>query len=122
MIEAAAWVSARPDSEYWSISVNTYKEKNDTIVIDYWCYSVEALNETRKSLGGKWDKEANDYSFDTTKRIGEYVTVKLSVPREEACKPKVIGQETVEVKDYANCPTKTITRDIVEYDCNPILG
>lgn len=136
MVSAAAWLIAHSgDGEStWSVDVKSY---DGTVVISQWLYdsgdydyesesysisAVDNMVALRKSLGGVWDKVTNDYEFALTQEVAPNVTVKLSVSRKAACELKVVGTETVEVKDYDACPTKTITRDIIEYDCKPILG
>lgn len=133
LISAAAWLIQHEDED-WGVGVNRYK---GTVTISCWVYvgyeypdgeeieipAVDRLAAIRKSLGGKWEKNMDDYELSLSQEVAPNVTVKLSISRSEACEPKVIGTETVEVIDYDQPqPMKTITRDIIEYDCKPILG
>jgi hypothetical protein len=49
------------------------------------------------------------------------VDVQAYCARDEACTKRVVGTETVEVPD-PDAPTITIEREVVEWDCKPILG
>ena len=49
------------------------------------------------------------------------VRIQYQAPRDEVCTRRVVGVETVEVPDPA-APLVTIEREIVEWDCQPILG
>ena len=133
LIAAASFIGSRPEGEYYSVSmfssnvvIESYIGEESDYDSDHGEYvttksAVEVMADLRKAIGGTWDKQTNDYYFTLTREIAPKVTVKLLVARSEACTPKVVGSETVEVKDYDSCPTKTVTKDIVEWDCNPIL-
>ncbi len=77
-----------------------------------------------RALGGKWDKAFNDRDADfTQKRDGLSLTV--TVVREAVCVRRVIGTETVTVPASPATeaqPEQTIEREIVEWDCAPILA
>jgi hypothetical protein len=47
--------------------------------------------------------------------------VSLFTNRQSVCTARVVGQETVEVTDYESAPVKQVTRDVVEWDCHPLL-
>ena len=49
------------------------------------------------------------------------VLIQYQAPRDEVCTRRVVGVETVEVPD-PDAPLVTIEREIVEWDCLPILG
>lgn len=118
LLDAARWIWRHEDDDT-SYSVNV---SYSGLEITSYLSNVEEMASTRKAIGGKWNKDTTEYYFKLKQIISDNLTVVLAVPREAACEPKVVGQETIEVKDYDNCPTKTITRDIVEYDCKPILS
>lgn len=65
-----------------------------------------------------------EYSSDTF-YMRVYLTsgayVQLMADRKTVCTRKVVGTETVEEKDYSKAPTITVTREIVEWECDPIL-
>jgi len=124
LCRAAAFIGTHEGD--WSVSIGY-----DTVELSTWVYetyeggetvsSVDRMAQIRKSIGGKWDKHTTSYDFSLTHSLGDNVSIKLSVSRSAACTPRVVGTETVEIPDYSDVPTKTVTRDVIEYDCNPIL-
>lgn len=127
LMEAAAWLMHREDWREWRVDIQSY---DCTATIQQWIYedygddgnsAVENMAAKRRAIGGQWQKETTNYEFALTQSVSDNLTIKLSVSRDAACTPRVVGQETVEVSDYSNCPKKMETRDIVEWDCNPIL-
>lgn len=118
----AAGIIGVLESEEWVVSIDY---NGVTITRYFYDYNdnnpVEEMNTVRRTLGGKWDKVTTEYDFTLRKQMGDDVTLQLQTSRKAACTPRVVGTETVEVKDYSNVPTKTVERDVVEWDCNPIL-
>ena len=84
----------------------------------------DLMVKLRRAIGGKWDKYVSDYNLTLINRHSapHCTTIELTIPRNEACTPRVIGTEKVEVRDYDNVPYKTVEREIVEWDCDPILA
>jgi hypothetical protein len=72
---------------------------------------------------GACEKEPWNETFSVVKQFGgtNAVLYKLSTSREGVCTKKVVGTETVEVVDYSHVPKKQIQRDVVEWECDPIL-
>lgn len=71
-------------------------------------------------LGGDRTKEVDDTFYRVIRAFGD-VKLKLFTSREAVCTRRVVGIETVEVPD-PDAPKVTVTRDIVEWDCEPVLG
>jgi hypothetical protein len=115
LFTAARFIGRQEDND-WYISVNY-----NGVVISRYFYDIGGMTTARRNLGGKWDKVTSEAYFSLVQIIGENVKVELQTARNTACTPRVVGTETVEVKDYSSVPTKTIERDIVEWDCNPVL-
>lgn len=69
---------------------------------------------------GTVTKDATD-SFMTIVRTFGAVSLHLQADRDVVCEAKVVGRETVEVVD-PNAPTITVERDVIEWDCHPILA
>jgi hypothetical protein len=69
---------------------------------------------------GTVTKRNDDDFARVTRRFGA-VTVEAHCARDKACTARVVGTETVEIPDPA-APKITVERDIVEWDCKPILA
>ena len=75
----------------------------------------------RRAVGGKWDKrEAQGVSWPEMvfEREGYSITVK----REAVCTRRVVGTETVTLPAVEAQPERTVEREIVEWDCEPVLA
>lgn len=76
------------------------------------------------AIPGGWDKRVYDHetggNFELRRKFGP---VKFSViaPRDDVCERRVVGVETVEIPDPA-APKVTVEREIVEWDCKPVLA
>jgi len=65
-----------------------------------------------------WAKSYDDYSVTFTAKTETGLKLKLVAPRGNVCKLVETGEiETIEVKDYENVPTKTVTRPVTEWVC-----
>lgn len=115
LIIAAAFIGQQ-ETEDWYITVSY-----DNVVISRYFYDLGDMTAERRRQGGKWDKITTEAYFTLSQSIGDKVKVDLETARNTACTPRVVGTETVEVKDYSAVPSKTVERDIVEWDCNPVL-
>jgi len=56
-----------------------------------------------------------------SRKFGGGVSATYAAEREQVCTRRVVGTETVEVPD-PDAPLVTIERDVVEWDCEPILA
>lgn len=87
-----------------------------------------------KKAGFRIEKKYDDSSFqlickfpvsDGERNTYESFGVRFYGSREAVCTPKVVGQKTVTKKvmpDRDTWDEETVTEDIVEWDCSPILG
>lgn len=70
--------------------------------------------------GGKWDKDINDNYAGLVRSFGP-IEMHVYVNRAAVCEKHVVGVETVEVPD-PNAPKVTVEREIVAWECKPLLG
>lgn len=118
---------ANPELEYEDISYVTlwYDGNNRLYITCNGPDTASLMARVCKELGGKWDKGiVTRTTFHMTRRLGQengYNRVRVEADRERVCTRKVVGTETVEITDYDNAPTKTVEREIVEWDCPPSL-
>jgi hypothetical protein len=106
--EVAHWLDAHPEcppSQGLSIQISTHT-KEDAVAL------VRALGKVQKSESGPYLKIARNFGP---------VQVWGMVQRAEVCTSRVVGTETVEIADPL-APKVTITRDVVEWDCSPLLA
>lgn len=68
---------------------------------------------------GSVKKDSNEFSQSITRRFGK-VELTLYASREAVCERKVVGVEKVQVPD-PDAPTIEVEREIVEWECAPIL-
>jgi hypothetical protein len=74
----------------------------------------------RRAVGGKWTKHERAGLSEPEmefKRDGYSIIVK----REAVCVRRVVGTETI-TKPAVSLPERTETREIVEWDCEPVLA
>lgn len=74
-----------------------------------------------RTLGGKWDKGIDDRAVDfTQERDG--LELQVTVVREAVCTRRVVGTETVIIPAVEATPEQTVEREVVEWDCAPVLA
>lgn len=73
----------------------------------------------RRAVGGKWDKRESATGDQMSFVCEGY---QIQVDRETVCERRVVGTETVVVPAVEAQPARTETRDLVEWDCVPILS
>lgn len=87
-------------------------------------FQRDAAKAIVRAVGGKWDKEFNDDEARFTQvRDGLYMLV--VVRREAVCERRVVGTETVTLPATPAepaLPERTVEREVVEWDCSPVLG
>lgn len=83
--------------------------------------AASLMDKVRRLIGGKWDKQTDSFSYSLTQTV-QGCKITIQAERELVCTARIVGTETVEVPDYDNMPKKTVTRDIVEYDCPMFVG
>jgi hypothetical protein len=74
-----------------------------------------------RGVGGKWDKDFSDNEarFEQT-RAG--MNMLVTVQREAVCERRVVGTESVTLPAVAAQPERTVERELVEWDCSPVLA
>lgn len=80
--------------------------------------------EVVREIGGKWDKgkyQGGDL-FDFTRDYGGGVIASVVVDRPQVCTRRVVGTETVTLPAIDAKPERTEDREIVEWDCSPLLA
>lgn len=81
----------------------------------------EAARSIVRDIGGKWDKGFNDDDAQFTQtRDGMHMLV--VVKREAVCERRVIGIETLTLPAVEATPERTVDREVVEWDCSPVLA
>lgn len=75
-------------------------------------------------LGGTRSKDANDNWIEVRRPFGPLTLVVFS-SRDAVCEKRIVGVETVEVdEEVTPAVTRKVTveREIVEWDCKPVLS
>lgn len=80
----------------------------------------EAAQAIVRGVGGKWDKEFSDNEARFAQRR-DGLNMLVVVVREAVCERRVVGSETVVVPAIEAEPERTVVREIVEWDCSPVL-
>jgi hypothetical protein len=130
MDELVAWILKNPEIEgsYYSNSFNIQTsifDENEgnwrSLTAPEIAVRVRALSKDQPIGSVKKDAYGNAMTYKLW-MPNNRVSIELCVMRETVCVQKVVGQETVEEKDYSQIPTRTVTRDIVEWECIPLLA
>jgi hypothetical protein len=91
---------------------------------DYTSDAPETIGRWRRALGGVWDK----------RDIGDVITLRQKVASlpgsptvilfigKDACVRRVVGTETVTIPAVEAQPERVEEREIVEWDCEPVLA
>lgn len=74
-----------------------------------------------RAIGGHWDKDARDDEVSFDQRRGS-LAMQVLVVREAVCTRRVVGTEEVTIPAVEAKPERTETREVVEWDCAPILA
>lgn len=75
----------------------------------------------RRAVGDKWDKRESRTIGDADGLAYEREGYRITVNREAVCTRRVVGTETVTLPAVEAQPERTVEREIVEWDCQPIL-
>ncbi len=108
--EFADWLEEHPDVRVDTIGIGStvYGATRDQVV-------------AAARAGRKFDKHFYGGTFMGTVAFPGGVTYSVSSSREAVCTKRVVGRETVMVPD-PSAPKIAEERDVVEWDCEPILG
>jgi hypothetical protein len=80
-----------------------------------------AVADVRRAVGGKWDKSTDGGDKMALTTIRDGIKFVVEVDREKVCTRRVVGTETVMLPAVVAAPERTEEREIVEWDCDPIL-
>lgn len=86
--------------------------------IQVYCFQDD-FRDLVHQLGGDRSKTFSDRYADVSRSFGS-ITLNLFTDRENVCVARIVGTEEIEVPD-PDAPKITITRDVIEWDCNPVL-
>jgi len=82
----------------------------------------EEARAVAKSSQGGIDKIYDDGNLSLRKEFGGVVRFSAVADRKDVCTAKVVGTEEVEVTDYSQpLPKKKEVREIIEWECDPLL-
>lgn len=97
-----------------------YTEDEDGIV-DYDKPDLAKVADLVRMMkdGGTVDKTSTEQYMTYTRTLGKKAKVRLVVERSAVCTAKVVGTVTVE---HAAVPAYTETKDVIEWECAPILA
>lgn len=74
-----------------------------------------------RAIGGHWDKDIRDDEVRFTAKLG-LLDLDVQVVREAVCTRRVVGTEEVTIPAVEARPERTEVREVVEWDCQPILA
>lgn len=77
--------------------------------------------DIRRTIGGTWDKSYSGEDL-VLRRDHAGITYTITVKREAVCTRRVVGTETVTLPAQAALPERTVEREVIEWDCDPILA
>lgn len=109
--ELADFLALHPDvpCDSYGVSMQVYGLNKDDLV------------RAVRAGGVEWRKLHFGSYFELRATFSGEVSIGLNTDREQVCEKRVVGQETVEVPD-PDAPKVTVTRDVIEWDCTPLLG
>lgn len=76
----------------------------------------------RRAVGGKWDKREGRGIIGADQMVFEREGYRITVKREAVCVRRVVGSEKVTLPAVEARPERTVEREVVEWDCEPILA
>jgi hypothetical protein len=109
--DLADWYEASTEVKApWYLSASIYMDDKE-----------EARAVAKSSQGGI-DKIYMDGDLTLRKEFGDVVRFSARADRKTVCTAKVVGTEEVEVPDYSvPTPTKKEVREVIEWQCDPLL-
>lgn len=76
----------------------------------------------RRTVGGEWKKSYDTTNLVLTRTTEDGVEFSITVKRDAVCTRRVVGTETVTVPAVEAQPERVEEREVVEWDCHPILA
>lgn len=101
--------------------------KNGTIAWLLWPFEcpdgVPAMVASiRRIVGGKWDKRESKSVTGIDELVFARDGYEITVRRENVCTRRVVGTVTETVPAVEAQPERTVEREVVEWDCAPVLA
>lgn len=123
------WIHALPGKKAKDYSGDTFKVTSDLGLGTYEVprYGYYIIDDEGNNVG----VDHTTYEGPSTMEYGDFTTegkpyfkVTIMTSRKTVCTPKVVGKELVEQKVYPQVEpvTTLVEQDIVEWECNPVLG
>lgn len=81
---------------------------------------VAEVQRIRRALGGTWNKNAQGGTFWLTRREGQ-IELTIFADRNQVCR-RVVTTETATIPAAEAQPERVETREVVEWDCTPVLA
>lgn len=91
---------------------------------DPGCPERETAAAIIRTIGGKWDRGEANHSGPLAiwSQARDGLRLYISVSRDEVCERRVVGAEKVTLPAVPAQPERVEYREIVEWDCKPILS
>lgn len=118
--ELADWIEAHPNNP----AAQAVAHNMTTIGTGTITFHRDEFRALATALGGERQKDADDNYVIVTRKFGP-VLVRIEGYRESVCVPRVVGTVTEEVPAHDAIPAqpaRTIERDIIEWECPPVLA
>lgn len=110
------------DAHSFGFSVYVYDgDENEPKAAERIAQWARELRADKLALREPAIKDYETTQFTLTVKM-ELFTVKFRTSRDSVCVAKVVGTETVEEIDYSQAPKKMVERDVIEWECAPILN
>lgn len=81
----------------------------------------ETAQAILRAIGGKWSKDFDERDA-TFEQERDGLSLQVIVKREAVCERRVVGTERVTLPAVEAQPERTEVREIVEWDCSPVLA
>ena len=81
------------------------------------------VKAVRQAIGGIWGKGGDDQTFYLQQdNVFGYFETTIYSDRKLTCERRVVGVEDVVIDAVEAAPSRTESREIVEWDCGPLLS
>lgn len=117
--ELADWIEAHPDN----LAAQAVAHDMNKIGTGTITFNAVEFHTLASALGGERQKDVDDDYMIVTRKFGP-VLVRIRGSRESVCVAKVVGTVTEELpaRDAIPAqPARTVKRDIIEWECPPVL-
>lgn len=115
----AYWLEEHPDLRVSNIEM---AEDGHAVITCFSYHTKEDVRELLTHWGpGRVDKHYGQNLLTLTLTPSDEVSVQAFMQRDNVCTARVVGTETLHVEAVEASPARTVERDIVEWDCVPLL-